>query len=160
MFSFYLSWRATRLDRLHTRFETASAALDAALARRGAVVGELAGAALLEPASNVLLADAAAQARRARGQADRELAESNLSRTLRVVLAEADLSDEGTGLLAEVHAAAKRVYIARRFYNDAVAATHVARSSRLVRVLRLAGRAELPDYFEMDDESPGAGTLG
>ena len=30
----YVSWRAGRLDRLHTRVETARAALDAALVRR------------------------------------------------------------------------------------------------------------------------------
>src|SRR4051812_50086799 len=32
----YVSWRATRLDRLHVRLETARAGLDVALVRRGA----------------------------------------------------------------------------------------------------------------------------
>ncbi|WP_235001073.1 hypothetical protein [Marinactinospora thermotolerans] len=181
LFSFYISWRATRLDRLHTRVETAHAALDAALLRRSAVVLELASASELEPASSVLLADAAGQARRAEEQGRRELAESNLSRALRAVVEEpgfaggmSDAAAQGGGgvtagpivpagtsgeappaeLLAEVESAAKRVHIARRFYNDAVAATREARSSRLVRVLRLAGRAPMPDFFEMDDEPP------
>ncbi|TDQ51611.1 hypothetical protein [Actinorugispora endophytica] len=155
LFSFYLSWRATRLDRLHTRLETANAALDAALARRGAVVAELAAAGVLGPAAGVILSDAAARARRAEARADRELAESSLSRALRAVLAEAgDPPEESADLLAETRAAAKRVYIARRFYNDAVSAIHTARSSRLVGVLRLAGKAGMPDYFEMDDEPP------
>jgi len=153
--SFYLSWRASRLDRLHTRLETAQAALDAALARRGAVVGELAASGVLGPAAGVLLSDAAARARRAEDRAEREVAESNLSRVLRAVLAEAgDLAADGD-LLAEVHAAARHVHIARRFYNDTVTAVHTARSSRLVGVLHLAGHARLPAYFEMDDEPPG-----
>ncbi|UOE22025.1 hypothetical protein NI17_012900 [Thermobifida halotolerans] len=151
--SFYLSWRATRLDRLHTRLETAQAALDAALARRGAVAGELAVSGVLGPAAGMLLSDAAARARRAEERADRELAESNLSQVLRAVLAETP-PGSGGDLVAEAHAAARRVHIARRFYNDTVTAIHTARSSRLVGVLHLAGHARLPAYFEMDDEPP------
>ncbi|WP_184583731.1 hypothetical protein [Lipingzhangella halophila] len=170
--SFYVSWRAGRLDRMHTRVETAHAALDAALLRRGAAVLELASRRELEPASAVLLADAAAQARRARtedgGDGERELAESNLSRALRAVvdqpgfreaLSASDDSD-GDELLAEVEAAAKQVHLARRFYNDAVARTREARASRLVRVTRLAGHARLPVFFDMDDEPPRFDPLG
>lgn len=118
------------------------------------MVGELATARVLGPAASVLLFDAAAQARRAREQADRELAESNLSRTLRAVLADTDPPEGGADLLAETHAAAKQVYIARRFHNDAVTAIQAAHSARLVSVLRLAGHARVPDFFEMDDELP------
>lgn len=152
--SFYLSWRASRLDRLHTRLETAQAALDAALARRGAVVGELAASGVLGPAASVLLADAAARARRAGERADREVAESNLSRVLRAVLTETGAVADGGDLLAETYAAARHVHIARRFHNDTVTAIHTARSSRLVGALHLAGHARLPAYFEMDDEPP------
>ncbi|GAA1088624.1 hypothetical protein [Nocardiopsis composta] len=164
MVSFYVSWRAGRLDRLHTRVETAHAALRAALNRRSAVVVELAAVGGLEPASAVLLAEAAGTAHRAwadgedtiggvpaRVRAERELAESDLSRALRVVVERTDLDP---GVRAEVDAAAKRVLLARRFYNDAVAQTRQARASRLVRLFRLAGRAGLPEFFEMDDEPP------
>lgn len=166
LMSFYVSWRATRLDRLHTRTETATAALDAALARRHSAVLELASAPELEPASRLLLADAVGAARRAAGADDGrevELAESALSRALRAVVASSGPPPDGAAepvgvpdrdLLAGAVAAAKRVHIARSFYNDAVAATHRARSARLVRLLRLAGRAPLPDFFEMDDEPP------
>ncbi|WP_046472410.1 hypothetical protein [Allosalinactinospora lopnorensis] len=164
--SFYVSWRTTRLDRLHTRIETAYAALDAALLRRGAVVLELASRSELEPASAVLLADAAGQARRASGLdgGSRELAESNLSRALRAVVDQPGFRDamsteqDGDELLAEVEAAAKRVYLARRFHNDVVARTREARASRLVRALRLTGHARMPEFFEMDDEPPGFGS--
>ncbi|WP_017595158.1 LemA family protein [Nocardiopsis potens] len=164
MVSFYVSWRAGRLDRLHTRVETAHAALQAALNRRSAVVVELAAVGGLEPASAVLLAEAAGTAHRAwadgaagpggasaRIRAERELAESDLSRALRAVVERTDLEP---GVRGEVDAAAKRVLLARRFYNDAVAQTRQARSGRLVRLFRLAGRAELPEFFEMDDEPP------
>ncbi|MFD0776071.1 AMP-binding protein [Streptomonospora algeriensis] len=57
-------------------------------------------------------------------------------------------------VLAEVEAAAKRVMLARRFYNNAVAGIREARSSRLVWLLRLAGSAPMPEFFEMDDEPP------
>ncbi|MDT0303316.1 hypothetical protein [Streptomonospora wellingtoniae] len=166
LLSAYVSWRAGRLDRLHIRVETAWAALDAALLRRGAVVLELTGSRALEPASALLLGDAAARARRAHGdgRAARELAESNLSRALRAVLGEPGFAVELAGrpdgavadVVAEVESAAKRVLLARHFYNDAVSGIRDARAGRLVRLLRLAGSAPMPEFFEMDDEPPAA----
>jgi hypothetical protein len=66
----------------------------------------------------------------------------------RAALAEFGRGDE---LLAELEAAAHQVFLARRFYNDAVAVTRAARRRWLVRVLRLAGGAPLPEFFEIDD---------
>ncbi len=43
------------------------------------------------------------------------------------------------------------MFLARKFYNDAVAATRAARRRWLVRLLRLAGGAPLPEFFEIDD---------
>lgn len=113
---------------------------------------------MLGPAASVLLSDAAARARRAEDRAEREVAESNLSRVLRAVLAECDAVPDHGDLLAETYAAARHVHIARRFYNDTVTAIHTARSSRLVGALHLAGHARLPTYFEMDDEPPNRST--
>src|SRR6266571_6677929 len=95
---FYVSWRATRLDRLNARAEAARAALDAALARRSGVALELAASGLLDPATSLLIAGAAHDAR-ATGQLEsvaasageaqpRELAESDLSRALRAAFAQ------------------------------------------------------------------------
>jgi hypothetical protein len=151
----YVSWRAGRLDRLHHRVETARAALDAALVRRSSVVLELAACGLLDPATSLLLAGAAHDARAA-GEPT-ELAESDLTRALRAVLSQpgfrASVDSRGSAdeLLAELEAAANQVFLARTFYNDAVANTQAARSRWLVRVLGLAGGAALPDFFEMDD---------
>lgn len=164
----YVSWRAGRLDRLHTRLETARAALDATLVRRSSVALELASSGFLDPATSLLLAGAAHDARGgelAGGQRPRELAESDLTRALRAAFGQPDFrasligQDGANELLAELESAVHQVFLARKFYNDAVAVTRTARSKPLVKLLRLAGGAELPEFFEIDD-SLVAGTDG
>ena len=151
----YVSWRAGRLDRLHARVDKARAALDAALVRRSSVAQELAACGLLDPATSLLLAGAAHDARAA-GEPN-ELAESDLTRALRAVLSQPDfqasLDSQGSAdeLLAELEAAAHQVFLARKFYNDAVAATQAARRRWLPRALGLAGGAPMPVFFEIDD---------
>jgi hypothetical protein len=180
----YVSWRAGRLDRMHTRLEAARAALDVTLVRRSSVALELASSGFLDPATSLLLAGAAHEAReggdsemarmaRARDDLGRndlaqtelaetelaqfELAQSNLTRALRAAFAQPGVQDSLAGqdgaadLLAELEAAAHQVLVARKFYNTAVAVTREARHKPLVRVLRLAGNAGLPEFFEMDD---------
>jgi hypothetical protein len=160
----YVSWRAGRLDRLHARVETARAALDAALLRRSSVALELAACGVLDPATSLLLAEAAHDARAA-GEPT-ELAESDLTRALRAVFGQPDfrkmLDGQGSAdeLLAELEAAAHQVFLARKFYNDAVAATRAARRSWLVRLLGLAGGAAMPEFFEIDDSLVAAGGEG
>jgi hypothetical protein len=44
--------------------------------------------------------------------------------------------------------------MARRFYNDAVAAAQRVRRKRVVRWARLAGRAGMPPMVEIDDSVP------
>lgn len=158
LLAWYLTYTASRLDRLHGRVEGARAALDAQLVRRATATLELAGSGLLDPASSVLLADAAHAARVA-GDDERELAESNLSTTLRAALTEeavAALRDEpgGDEALADLASSSQRVCLARRFHNDAVRATGVLRRQRVVRWGRLAGTASMPGTFEIDDEPP------
>jgi hypothetical protein len=186
----YVSWRAGRIDRLHARVEMARAALDVTLLRRSSVALELATSGLLDPATSLLLAGAVHGTRSGGpggyggagsppmsggglggvvppGQArPRDLAESDLTRALRAAFSQpgfrASLSGkEGADeLLAEVEAAAHQVFLARKFYNDVVAATREARRRPLARILRLSGRAQAPEFFEMDDslvaESSGA----
>ena len=160
----YVSWRAGRLDRLHARVETARAALDAALVRRSSVALELAACGLLDPATSLLIAGAAHDAR-AGGELN-ELAESDLTRALRAALGQpgfrAALAELGRGdeLLAELEAAAHQVFLARKFYNNAVAVTRDARRRWLVRVLGLAGGAPLPEFFEIDDSVVTGGAEG
>jgi hypothetical protein len=151
----YISWRAGRLDRLHARLEAARFALDAALVRRSSVALELASSGLLDPATSVLLAGAAHDARSA--QAAREMPESDLTRALGAVFSQPDFraslsQHEGAEeLLSELEGSAHQVFLARKFYNDAVAATITARRRWIVRGLRLAGGAAMPEFFEIDD---------
>jgi hypothetical protein len=155
----YVSWRAGRLDRMHTRLEAARAALDVTLVQRSSVVLELASSGFLDPATSVLLAQAAHEARSGQGTdlAGQEQVQSNLSRALRAAFAQPGFRDSlddvdgAADLLAELEAAAHQVLVARKFYNTAVAVTRDARRKPLVRLLRLAGHAERPEFFEMDD---------
>lgn len=159
LLAWYLSFSASRLDRLHARVEGSRDALDAQLVRRAAVALELATSARLDPASSVLLAEAAHEAREATA-ATREVSESNLSRALRAALEQPGTIDHlaadavGHELLVDLHSASRRVELARRFHNDAVRATLAARNDRLVRWFRLAGHAPRPGTFEIDDATP------
>jgi hypothetical protein len=93
LWSFYISWRASRLDRLHNRVEAARTALDLALVRRASAASDLASSGLLDPATSLLLADAVRRARQA-NPADRDLAESDLTRALRATLGEPGVRGE------------------------------------------------------------------
>jgi hypothetical protein len=156
LWGFYISWRASRLDRLHNRLEAARTALDLAMVRRSSAAYELASSGLLDPAASLLLADAVRRAKDA-GQAEHDLAESDLTQALRAVFdqpgfrKELEDTDGGPELINEVEAAAQQVFIARKFYNDLAARTMDARRRPLARIFRLAGSAPQPRFFEMDD---------
>jgi hypothetical protein len=87
----------------------------------------------------------------------RDLAESDLTRALRAAFDQPGFRSSLEGrdgaeeLLARVEGGAHQVFLARKFYNDAVAATTEARRRPLARVFRLAGKARQPQFFEMDD---------
>lgn len=155
----YLSWTAGRLDRLHARVDSTRAALDAQLVRRASIALEIATSGLLDPASSLVLAGAAHDARGAE-EDDREIAESELTRALRIVFEEPEQVEDlrarlgGDELVGELQTAVRRVPMARRFHNDAVRSARAVRRHRLVRYLRLAGHAPYPVTFEMDDEEP------
>ena len=157
----YVSWRAGRIDRLHARVDMARAALDATLLRRSSVALELATSGLLDPATSLLLAGAVHGTRG--GDRPRDLAESDLTRALRAVFSQPDFRaslngrDGAEELLTELEGAAHQVFLARKFYNDAVATTRSARRRPLARVLRRAGSAPQPDFFEIEDSLVGNG---
>lgn len=142
-FGLLLVATANRLDRLHVRMDAGWAALDAALARR-AVVARAVAAGTLPGAQREAVRTAAAKAEGA-PRPEREEAENELTAQLagieRAALPE-ELADELTD-------AEHRVVIARRIYNDAVRDTLALRRRRKVRYFKLAGRARLPQYFEI-----------
>ena len=169
--AWYLTFSATRLDRLHARVEGARSALDAQLVRRASVTLQLAASGRLDPATSLLLADAAHEAREADTDAAQrreaaedgvpaEQAESDLTGALRAAFADPELVEElradplGRDLLRELAAAGLRVQLARRFHNDVVRSARVVRRKRVVRYLRLAGHAPWPQTFEISDTPP------
>lgn len=155
-----VTWSASRLDHLHTRLERMDATLDAELLRRSIATLELATSGVLDPASALLLADAAHRARSA-PRDEREEAESSLTEAL-VAVIDPDVlrSDEvpewGRELVDDVGVAARRVQTARRLYNGTVTVTRARRRSPFVRVFHLAGRAAMPEPIEFDDRVPPA----
>ena len=159
----YLSYSAGRLDRLHHRVESTRAALEGQLARRAAAALESAQA--LDPATGLLLADAATAALSC-GQdgmapvAALEEVENDLTRALNAAFENPSdiealrgdpLAEESLALLAQ---ACVRVQLARRFHNDAVAQALRVRRKPVVRWARLAGHAEWPQMVELDDTPP------
>ena len=160
LFGFWVSWRASRLDRLHNRVESARTALDLALVRRSSAAADLASSGMIDPATSLLLADAVRRARQA-GPAELGLAESDLTRALRATLDEPGFRTElaenegATELVGEVEAASHQVYLARKFYNDLAGRTLDDRRRPLARVLHLSGTAQPPEFFDIDDALTG-----
>ncbi len=138
---------ANRMDRLHVRTEAAWAALEGALARRVVATRAVAAAGGLDSQQADELRRLADTADTA-GRQHRADAENDLSR----VLASMPTGVEPE-LAAELADASERVVLARRFYNDAVRDTRALRAEWFTRMFGLAGRAALPDYFEIA-ESP------
>jgi len=145
--------RVRRLDRLHARIDAARSALVAALDRRALAAARA--AAVLDPArAGPLVAAVAGAAAAGTGWPEREAAENRLGR----LLAGLDRAALPGPPAAELVEAEQLLALARRVHNDAVRDALGLRSRRLVRHLRLAGRAPLPRYFEIADPVGGVTT--
>ncbi|MEO8106287.1 MAG: hypothetical protein ABI720_03130 [Actinomycetes bacterium] len=159
----YIRGLAARLDRLHLRVEASEAVLDARLERRAALTKEVALEVGLDPASAVLLLDAASAAQHSERSAEaRAIAESDLSAALRAVFADdesvTDLADdpESRASLTDLAEVCVGAALARRFANDAVRAAIAVRRRGIVRALHLAGHADWPQNRDLDDAPPEA----
>jgi hypothetical protein len=147
----WITFTATRLDRLHARLDAAQAALDAQLVRRAAALQHIADCA--SPATGAHLS-AIAHAALEADDASKETAENAVSRAVdEVVDLSPTLPPEAAAALPELAESATRVVIARRFYNDAVRDTRTLRNARMPRLLRLAGHREYPQFFNIDDST-------
>jgi hypothetical protein len=153
VFIWYLTFLATRLDRLHHRVETSWANLDGLLQRRAAVALEIARSEIADPASAMLLTAAAYQAREAIIE-NRSAAESGLSGALGLLLADGQSSQRPAeiDLLRELSALTDKIRIAMALHVDAVTRTHLVRSKFIVRIFRLAGTAPLPITYEFESD--------
>lgn len=162
LFALYLSMTAGRLDRLHQRIDTSTIALDALLLRRSSVALELASSGAMDPASSIVVAEAAHAARLAE-DADlvtRFAAESDLTESLLAALEEPEElamirgNPLGAPLLEELDASCRRVELGRHFLDDAVRACRAVRTQRLVLIFRLAGHTPWPASWEILDTPP------
>ncbi|MBB5873037.1 hypothetical protein F4553_006471 [Allocatelliglobosispora scoriae] len=134
----YVTWLATRIDRLHQRAHAARGALDAQLMRRAAAAAVLAEEREVGPLYP--LARAALDATE-----EREAAENDLTHYLRKL--DADPAD---GLVDAVVSAERRVRLARQVHTDSVRDALTLREHHLVRLLRLTRRHPRPVYFDID----------
>lgn len=149
--AWYLSYSATRLDRLHHRVETSWANLDGLLQRRAAVAIEIARSEISDPASSLLLTFAAHQAREASVR-DRSQAETGLSGALGILLeSSTDISGEiEKDLLRELRELTEKIRMAIAIHVDAVTRTQLVRKKLINRAFRLAGTAPLPVTYEFE----------
>ena len=149
----YLSFLATRLDRLHHRVETSWANLDVLLQKRAAVALEIAHSDIADPASSLLLTGAAYQARDADIR-NRSAAESGLSGALGLLLEDSlHLSTAAdNALLTELSALTDKIRVAIAIHTDAVGRTQMVRKKVIVRIFRLAGTAPLPVTYEFESD--------
>jgi len=155
LLSSWVTFTLTRLDRLHARVDAAQAALDAQLVRRAAALERVTETAAIElPAGQRERYAALARAALQPGQdpGTRRGVENAVGRAVADLASAAPTPEPAA--VAELREAAARVLIARRFYNDAVRDTRSLRSRRLPRLLHMAGRRAMPEFFDIDDTPP------
>jgi hypothetical protein len=162
----YLTWTASRVDRLQNRATAAHGALDAQLARRAEVAAELVGAAPAarglvpvqggSPVNGGMSAGGAAgaelrtavRAAQAARPDDREAAENDLTRQLRTYVLV--IAPDETAL-TELVAVSRRVALARQMHNDVVRDALAVRRQLAVRALGFARKHPKLGYFDIDD---------
>jgi hypothetical protein len=151
--AWYLTFLATRLDRLHGRVETSWANLDGLLQRRAAVAIEIARSEISDPASSLLLTFAAHQAREASVR-DRSQAETGLTGALGILIEGADSisSPIELDLLRELDDLTKKIKVAIAMHVEAVDRTQMVRKKFLIRLFRLAGHAPAPVVYEFEGD--------
>ena len=150
----YLSFSASRLDRLHHRVETSWATLDSLLQRRAAIALEVARSSITDPATSLLLTASAYQARGADIE-DRSSAESVLSGALGMMLAEREsiVAKSDQALLHELEQLTDKIKVAISIHVESVTRTQLIRSKLVFRLFRLAGTAPLPVTYEFEADA-------
>ena len=151
LFLWYLSFTASRLDRLHHRVETSWAALDSLLQRRAAIALEIAHLSFADPGLALILNQAAHLAREA-DISERSDAESGLTGALGLLLMNVHENTDDA-LLKELSEVTDRIRVAVKLHVEAVNRTQLLRRKFIVKVFRLAGRAPLPSIHKFEDDA-------
>jgi hypothetical protein len=153
----YLTWVATRVDRLHARAAAAFAALDVQSERRARAaedLGEREQVADTRDAALTVLAwlmpDDVPPDELPRDEqpppGTRVEAENRLTRELRLAATKFDAET-----MTDVAETSRRLALARQVHSDLVRDALAARRRPIVRLLRLARRHERPEFFDIDD---------
>ena len=173
--------RARRLDRLHQRILASRDSLSRLLLRRASEADLLSSSAGLESSGladaarayiqdggDQLTTDGLDRRTSAQRQGDRvdvatrlERA-SALSRAIRETLTPEErariASDPGAGARLEaLDATCYRIELTRNVHNVDVAGARALRSARMVKLLRLAGHAPIPEPIDFDDDTQTGG---
>jgi len=149
IFFWYLTFTASRLDRLHHRVETSWAALDALLQQRAALALEVSHLPGADPAVAMVLTQSAFLAGEAE-IAERSEAEEGLAATVELLYETEEFHAKNPALSERISNVSKRIEMAMQLHREAVHTTRVQRSRPLVRLFRLAGRAPLPVVYPFE----------
>jgi hypothetical protein len=150
--AWYLSFLASRLDRLHHRVETSWEHLDALLQRRAAVALEIAHSPDIDPATSLVLTANAYQAREA-SILERSDSESSLSQSLKLIAEQEESNPIDSELLVQLKEITDKIRIGIVIHLEAVKTARTVRSKFFVKLFRLAGRAPLPVRYAFEDDS-------
>jgi len=149
----YLSFSASRLDRLHHRVETSWATLDTLLQKRAAIATEIVRESNLDPATAYLISSSARSARDA-VIAERSEAESVLSESLKMIaeIAYDQSLEMPSDLLVELSDVTSKIRLAINLHLEAVNAARNVRKKFIIRLFRLAGKAPEPVKYAFEDD--------
>lgn len=154
LFAWYLSFSASRLDRLHHRVETSWEHLDALLQRRAALALEISHQSDLDPATDLILMQSAYVSRE-EAIIDRDDAERSLSESLKFLR---ELARNGelaisVRLLDELTTLTEKITLAIAIHLEAVNSVSKLRSRPLYRLFHLAGKAKLPPIYSFEEDA-------
>jgi hypothetical protein len=145
----YLTWLATRVDRLHARAGAAYSALDAHSIRRAAAAAELGERYALvdvQTAAKIVLA--------ATDDEERAVAENDLTARLRGSVGHANTAIVG-GEVESVVETSRRLGLARQLHTDRVRDARAVRRQPVVRLFGFARKYPAPRFFDIDDPTLG-----
>ena len=154
LFVWYLSFTASRLDRLHHRVETSWEHLDALLQRRAALALEISHQSDLDPATDLLLTQSAYVSRE-EAIIDRNDAERSLSESLKFLRESAQNGEISisVSLLDELSNLTEKITLAVAIHLEVVRSVARLRSRLIYRLFHLAGNAKLPRIYSFEEES-------
>jgi hypothetical protein len=150
--AWYLSFLASRLDRLHHRVETSWEHLDALLQRRAAVALEIAHFSDIDPATSLVLTASAYQAREA-SILERSESESGLSEVLKLFLSDGDEGVLNPELSRELREITEKIRFGITTHLEAVHSARNLRAKFAVKLFRLAGHAPLPVRYAFEEDA-------